>query len=157
MHCSHCLHWPLCQWQIVMSVCIMPGSALSLRSSVHGRMGTGWKVLLGSACTCQERTERKRERRTKRRVNPTEGKFELKKIKIGRRRTFLRSLVSMFQGSYVVVSQQQASSAAYNTRGVLCSTTGWQTIPEWTLQTVRFQKQNRKNSLKDIRQYIHPD
>ena len=33
-------------------------------------------------------------------------------------RTFLWSLVSEFQGSYIVVSQQQASSAAYNTHGV---------------------------------------
>lgn len=119
--------------------------------------GNGMKSAIG-LCLHMPRTDRKKARKTYKKESETNrGKVWIKKIKIGRRRTFLRSLVSMFQGSYVVVSQQQASSAAYNTRGVLCSTTGWQTIPEWTLQTVRFQKQNRKISLKDIRQYIHPD
>lgn len=131
MHRSHCLHWPLCQWQIVMSVCITPGSALSHSAWVCMRereRQERQRVLWGSACTCQERTERKWKRHTKREWNQQERKFEAKKKKkreIGRMRTFLRSLVREFQGSYTVVSQQQASSAAYNTHEALCTTTGW--------------------------------
>lgn len=122
MHCSHCLHWPPCQWQIVMSVCIMPGSALSLRMSVHGRKGSGrkewyWALLAHAKNGQKERKEESEKDIQKESLN--------QKREIGRMRTFLRSLVSEFQGSYVVVSQQPASSAAYNTHGVLCATTGW--------------------------------
>lgn len=126
MHCSHCLHWPLCQWQIVMSVCITLGSALSLRMSVHGRKGSGGEAKCCGALLAHAKNGQKesRERHTKREWNQRRESLKRKR-EIGRMRTFLRSLVSEFQGSYIVVSQQQASSAAYNTHGVLCTTTGW--------------------------------
>ncbi len=101
-------------------ICSLPPHECAWEKGI-GRRG---KVLWGSACTCQERTERKRERHTKREWNQQRESLKRKR-EIGRMRTFLRSLVSEFQGSYIVVSQQQASSAAYNTHRVLCTTTGW--------------------------------
>lgn len=128
MHCSHCLHWPLCQWQIVMSVCIMPGSALGSLpphecawEKGNGRKKCSW-ALLAHAKNGQRESEKDIQKRG---WNQQRESLNRKR-EIGRMRTFLRSLVSEFQGSCVVVSQQQASSAAYNTHGVLCTTTGWQ-------------------------------
>lgn len=69
------------------------------------------------------RTDRKRVRKTyKKRAKPKEKgekKFHPKEREIGRMRTFLWSRVSESQGSHIVVSQQQASSAACNTHVVL--------------------------------------
>lgn len=81
---------------------------------VHvGEKGSGrkGKELQGdSAYTCQEQTERKWGHTKK------EGESNREKVWCekgdGGMRTFLRSPASRFQGSYIVVSQQQASSAA---------------------------------------------
>lgn len=64
------------------------------------------------------RTDRKKSEKDIEKEGETNREKVWSEKEIGRMRTFLRSLVSEFQGSYIVVSQQQASSAAYNTHGV---------------------------------------
>lgn len=129
-----CLHWPLCHWQIVMSVCTMSGSALSFPKTTHWKKGNRRGR---DACTCQDEAKRKWERHT-RRVKAKEKKF-WSKNEMGEWGHSC-SLSREFQGCYMKVSQQQDSSAAYNTHVV--SSSWYLILTPQSQQANKFLEQN---------------
>ena len=89
MHCSRCLHWPLCQWQTVASVCTALGSALSLRLSVHGRKGTGGKAKgrgLRLHMPTTDRKKREKDIQKKKKTEEESGEWNQQRESLKRRR-----------------------------------------------------------------------